>query len=234
MPNGISYAESIESAGRSWPLEPLEQQSTPERAAQRIREAILRGRFPPGTRLNEAQLASELHVSRAPVREAFQRLIQEGLLRGERNRGVFVVSLDQEDSCDVYFVRSVVERAAAVAVSERGDEDVLAELDALVDQMRQTRKRGWPELVDVDLAFHRYLVEAAGSPRLLRIFDNLSAETRLCLLHLERFYEDRLNLVQEHHDIAVAIRSGDRGAIERVISDHMDAAAARIKTTESP
>lgn len=221
-------------AQSQWALEPLVRQSTPERAAQQIRDAILRGHFPPGSRLNEAQLAAELRVSRAPVREAFQRLLQEGLLRGERNRGVFVVCLDATDTRDVYFVRSVVERAAALAVSERENEDVLAELESLIDRMWRRRKRGWAELADADLAFHRYLVDAACSPRLSRVFDGLSAETRLCLLHQERFYPDRSDLVSEHRDIAAAIRSGDRGLIERVIDDHMSAASDRFRAAELP
>jgi DNA-binding GntR family transcriptional regulator len=142
---------------------------------------------------------------------------------------VFVVSLSDIDSDDVYFARSIVERAAATAVSERGDEEVLAELDALVEHMQQARLHDWPELVEVDLAFHRYLVDSAGSPRLSRMFDSLAAETRLTLLHIGSVRDDRSDFVSNHQDIVAAIRSGDRAAIERVIGQHMSAATVRIR-----
>jgi DNA-binding GntR family transcriptional regulator len=227
MDNSGLNARSTRLAEAPGSLEPIAQQSTPERAARQIRDAILQGRFPPGARLNEAQIAGELRVSRAPVREAFQRLIQEGLLRGERNRGVFVVSLSDIDSDDLYFARAVVERAAA-AVSGRGEE-VLAELDALVDQMSRSREADWPELVELDLTFHRYLVDSAGSPRLSRMFDSLSAETSLTLLHNGALSGDRSEFIRDHRDITEALKSGDPEAIEAVIGTHMSNAAARTR-----
>ncbi len=65
-------------------LEPLQLQSTPAVIADRLRAEILRGRFPPHTQLTEVELARQLQVSRGPIREAMQRLIQEGLLRADR------------------------------------------------------------------------------------------------------------------------------------------------------
>ena len=87
----------------------------PSLVAARIRAGIFDGAFPPEGQLNEVELVRELGVSRGPIREAFQRLIHEGLLRAERNRGVFVVALDSASIRDVYFVRDVIERAAALS-----------------------------------------------------------------------------------------------------------------------
>src|SRR3954468_4154381 len=83
-------------------LDPVVQESTPAIIARKIRDAIARGDFAPGVQLGEAELAKELGVSRGPLREAMQRLTQEGLLVSYRNRGLFVVSMDQDDFRDIY------------------------------------------------------------------------------------------------------------------------------------
>ena len=97
-------------------LQPLSQQSTPELIADQLRVKILDGTFPPHHQLAEVELAKQLQVSRGPVREAMQRLIQEGLVRSERNRGVFVIEMDADDARDVYVARGAVEKAAALLV----------------------------------------------------------------------------------------------------------------------
>src|SRR4051812_50047153 len=70
------------------------------------------GVFAPGTQLGEAELAARFEVSRGPLREAMQRLVQEGLLRGERHRGLFVIDLSASDVRDIYLARLAIERTA--------------------------------------------------------------------------------------------------------------------------
>jgi DNA-binding GntR family transcriptional regulator len=213
-------------------LEMLKLESTPTMVAERVRSGILDGTFRPGAQLAEVELAAQLGVSRGPVREALQRLIHEGLAFAERNRGVFVVDLDVSDARDVYFVRNVIEQAAAARLADGADDAVLAELSEVVDRMAQMSDAPWGELVDVDLEFHRIVVHASGSPRLDRTFTTLLAETRLCLLYLERFYPDRAELVVEHRELIAAIRSGDHARVAAAVAEHMSAALARIENDD--
>ncbi len=213
-------------------LEMLKLESTPAMVAERVRAGILDGTFRPGAQLAEVDLAAQLGVSRGPVREALQRLIHEGLARAERNRGVFVIDLDISDAQDVYFVRDVIERAAAARLTDEPDPEVLAELTAVVDRMELMSGAPWPELVDVDLEFHRLLVLGAHSPRLDRTFTTLLAETRLCLLYLESFYPDRAELVAEHRGLIEAIGSGEHARVAATVSEHMSAARMRIESDE--
>jgi len=209
-------------------LEPLQLQSTPAVIADRLRAEILRGRFPPHTQLTEVELARQLQVSRGPIREAMQRLIQEGLLRAERNRGVFVVELDSDDACDIYLARGVIERSAAAIVAKQRPEAALLELQAIVDKLAASVGASWTEMIGYDLAFHQTLVEAAGSVRLSRMFRTLIAETRLCLIRLEPFYQEPSELVAEHEAILEALRAGNGRLADRLLRTHMDAAAARL------
>ncbi|MGC4111278.1 MAG: GntR family transcriptional regulator [Nocardioides sp.] len=209
-------------------LEPLQLRSTPELIADRLRAEILSGAFQPDAQLSEVALATQLKVSRGPIREAMQRLIQEGLLRAERNRGVFVVELDEVDARDVYLARSAVERTAAEIVTTAADGATFDELERVLDQMAEAEGHDWTELIGHDLAFHQTLVDAAGSPRLTRMFRTLIAETRLCMLRLEPFYGERGEVLAEHRGILDAIRSGDQETVDRLVRVHMEVSASRL------
>jgi DNA-binding GntR family transcriptional regulator len=213
-------------------LEPLQLRSTPALIADQLRSQILEGRFPPHTQLAEVELARQLQVSRGPIREAMQRLIQEGLLHAERNRGVFVVELGLDDARDVYLARGVIERAAAAIVVKEQPEDALDELQEIVDRLGSSVGGVWTEVIRHDLAFHQTLVEAAGSERLNRMFRTLIAETRLCLIRLEPFYQDANEVVDEHQAITEALRRGDRRRADSLLKTHMQASAARLSAPE--
>jgi DNA-binding GntR family transcriptional regulator len=213
-------------------LAPIQVESTPAVVAARIRAGIFARRFPPDSQLNEVELAHELNVSRGPIRDAFTRLIHEGLLRRERNRGVFVVALDDESIRDVYFAREVVEQAAALRINERRDEPALRALDAILARLEEAIDRDWPEVVVLDLEFHRCLVSGAGSERLNRAFEPLYAQTRLCLSYLEAYYDDRASLIEEHRAIVEAIRGDDPALITELVHAHMAESAAHLTTSQ--
>jgi DNA-binding GntR family transcriptional regulator len=209
-------------------LEPLQLRSTPELIADRLRVEILSGAFQPDAQLSEVALATQLKVSRGPIREAMQRLIQEGLLRAERNRGVFVVELDHVDARDVYLARGAVERTAAEIVTRNADPETFAAMEEILGRMAAAEGHDWNDLISQDLAFHQTLVDAAASPRLTRMFRTLVAETRLCMLRLEPFYGEPGEVVAEHRAILDAIRSGNQRTVDRLVRVHMDVSAARL------
>lgn len=215
-------------------LAPLRLESTPVLVADRLREGILDGTFPPRTQLSEVALSQQLSVSRGPIREAMQRLLQEGLLRGERNRGVFVVDLGASDVRDIYLARSAVERTAAALVVSAGTDEDFAVLQSMVDKLAAAVDSNWVGLTELDLQFHLALVAAAGSPRLDRMFRTLMAESQLCIVRLEPFYPGREEVVHEHQAILDAIRARDLGEADRLLAAHMDISASRLATAEQP
>lgn len=211
-------------------LEPVERKATAGVIADLIREQIVAGAFPPGTQLGEVSLAMQLGVSRGPVREALQRLIQEGLLEGRPHRGVFVSELSVDDIADVYRARRAVERAAAELVLERHDSQLLEGLARLVERMEAAADRGrWANLVDLDRRFHQDLVEASGSARLARMFRTLAAETALCLAALESAYPLRDEIAAEHHRLLEALEAGDLHRVLECIDEHLDQAVQHLR-----
>jgi len=216
-------------------LSPVERRTTPGIIADQLRQRILDGTLPPGSQLGEVQLAQRLQVSRGPVREAMQRLIQEGLLVSRRHRGVFVIQLNQEDISDIYATRGVIERAAAEVLMRRDDRDVVATLEALVKDMDEAADaRDWKRLSDSDLRFHETIVEASGSKRLSRMFGTLMAETRMCLAALEPAYPRPRDIVEEHGAMLDALANGRRDeALER-IDAHMRRAERKLGAVAEP
>ena len=196
--------------------------------AEQLRERILDGSFAPGEQISEVQLAARLKMSRGPVREAVQRLAQEGLLVSHRNRGVFVVDLDVSDIEDVYRGRRAVEKEAAITVFDRGIPDGLAgRLKGILRNIERHMNAGdWLALAREDLQFHETMVEAAQSPRLSRMFSTLTAETMLCMSAFDKRYIRPPTAVEEHQRLLDRMVGGDLAEmlaeIDRQMSDGVD------------
>lgn len=214
-------------------LEPVNRDTTAGVIAAQIRARIMDGTFPPGFQLGEARLASRLDVSRGPVREALQRLIQEGLLVSKRNRGVCVISLGKEDVGDVYLARGAIEREAAKILIRRRDEGAFEGLEELIERMSDAAKRReWPELAELDLRFHETLVRYSHSKRLQRMFGTLLVEARMCLSELESAYPVHERLVREHRSILAAMRRGEEREALDLIDAHLRDAVRDLTTNQ--
>jgi len=203
---------------------PLTLRGTSAVIAEQLRERILDGSFAPGEQISEVQLAARLGMSRGPVREAVQRLAQEGLLVSHRNRGVFVVELDIGDIEDVYRGRRAVEKEAASTVNERGIPAGLVDrLEAILQNIERYMNAGdWPKLAREDLHFHETMVEAAQSPRLNRMFSTLAAETMLCMSAFDERYIRPPTAVEEHQKLLDRMVAGDLAEFLAEIDRHMN------------
>ena len=210
-------------------LDPIVQDSTPTIIARRLRAAVASGEFRPGQQLTEASLAASLGVSRGPLREAMQRLTQEGLLVSHRNRGLFVMELDEPTIRDIYLARGAIERTAVRATIESGwggDADQLLEI---VEEMRMHEDDpSAPAVSALDMTFHEVLVALSRSPRLVLMHGTVLTQVRLCLAWMQRSYDTIDYRVEEHLGIAEAIKAGDAELADRLLSEHMDDGLRRL------
>lgn len=199
---------------------------------ERLRDSIVNGALAPGTQLSEVELAHSFGVSRGPVREAVQRLVQEGLLRSESHRGVFVPVLTDEDVADVYLAREALESAAVrYSIATSTSETTHEALDACVTAMETAAAAGdWTAVGRFDLDFHTALVASTGSQRLQRMFIAVISETRLCLGALTGA-EARHELVAEHRKICDWIRAGDTEQALAALVRHFDDAVVALTGT---
>jgi DNA-binding GntR family transcriptional regulator len=206
-------------------LEPVALESSASIIADQIRRRIMDGSFAPGTQLGEVQLSERLGMSRGPVREAIQRLIQEGLLHAERHRGVFVIELDESDIADIYLARWAIEGTALTLLAKRPAEDeVFAPIEHLVEQMEAAAASGVYEgLADMDLQFHELLVASSESRRLIRMFRTLIAETRMCMTFGPGFSRWE-GVAGEHRALLELARHGDLDDLLAAFRRHLDLA----------
>ena len=214
-------------------FEPINRESTAGIIARQLRTAIMYGSLPPGSQLGEAELAARFRVSRGPLREAMQRLVQEGLLISEHNRGLFVITLEPADVRDIYAARAAVERAAVSLILRRDPDGTAARLTeahhAIVDAAQRGDHRA---LSDADLRFHEVMVAEAGSPRLIRMYGTLLVESRMCMTALESTYGHGNGVAGEHGEIVKALVAGDERRLLKLIDAHAEDAVRKLAPRE--
>jgi DNA-binding GntR family transcriptional regulator len=145
-----------------------------------LRTAILANEITAGSRLLEADVAAQMGVSRAPVREAIRHLEQEGLIEIFPHRGAVVIGLPEAEIDAIYELRSVIEgRAIAAAVDVVGEPE-LARLEALIDEMGVAIKaRDVEAIAEFDLQFHGLIVDLSGLTLLRHIWSSLDGLVRV-------------------------------------------------------
>ena len=211
-------------------LSAITNRSTSVIIAEQLTDRIVDGSFRPGEQINEAHVASQLNVSRGPVREALQRLVQEGLLISKPNRGVFVRELTATDVAEIYVAREVIECASAEIIVARASEEraiTAAELEAIVDRMVPLiAAEDWRAVSRLDLAFHTRLVEASGNMRLHRAYLTLATETLICMSNLEQAYpySNPGGIADGHRGIARLVGTGDMAEIRDALHRHLSSA----------
>lgn len=194
------------------------------RSLAALRSKILRGTYPAGARLRETAVAEELAISRTPIRQAMDRLVEEGLLERIETGGCCVASFTPGDLADAIELRGVLEGTAARLAAERGVADadlgrarnVLIELDAIV---AEPDRMVFSDYVRCNAEFHDLIAEMSGSGIIAREARRVSrlpfASPSAFLADHEMFGEFRRFLVRgqlQHRDIldAVACREGSR------------------------
>ena len=215
-------------------LAALQLQSTANRVCDELRRLIVSGALEPGQRLNEADVAEQLGVSRSPVREALQRLVAERLLIAERNKSVTVKHFTDGDINEIYDARIAIESHAAVTVIAAGPQRV-AETAALLENALQKLRTALDngdhvEIAEADLAFHQQLVRCGGNSRLNDAYLLLSAETVTCMTRLEIARPSGDELMQDHRDFIDALNTHDPNRISQVIAQHLNRASSNLST----
>lgn len=193
--------------------------------ADELRERIITGVFDPGEQINEAQLAAQMNLSRGPVREALQRLVQEGMVVRRQNRGVFVRALTLEDVCEVYQAREGVELVAAsilVRKEAASRAAVAGSLAEIIARMQDTIESGDCLAIHrMDLEFHTAIVREAGNTRLIRAYSTLAAEALWCMAHFAHVLPNVEKIIPRHKRIAALLESGDSVALHDELHEHL-------------
>jgi len=208
-------------------LKMVDRQSLRERVLQELREGILSGRLPVGTRLLEVKISNELGVSRGTVREAFRHLQEEGLLTSESRGSVYVRTLSPKEVREIYAVRAALEGLAAHNVASRADREKAVETLRLALQgFEATPAPSFSELLKVDLDFHQLLCTLSENATLLDTWQRLSGLIRASLISAGPHLVMPLQTVSHHTEMVDAIAQGDGPAARLVLETYLEESAS--------
>lgn len=211
----------------------MQMNSLPGLVQREIERMIIAGDLHAGSKLREAEVASMLGVSRGPVREAFRALEESGLVRLEKNRGVFVRQIGIDEADHIFELRAVLDEFAGRKAAQKATPAECAKLRGLVDQMEaEVARRNVDGYHRANVGFHDRIVELAGNPKLVTLYRRLVNE-----LHLHR----RAALGQagilplsmrEHRAIVEHIAARRAAAAGRALYEHAMASRDRVHHTQ--
>ncbi len=193
---------------------------------ERLRAAILEGNLRPGMRLVETRLSEQFGISRTPLREALQKLEQEGLVSARPGGGVVVVELTKRDIQEISGIRQVLEGYAAKLAATRLTEQEMDRLAQIVERTEKALQRGdRAEVAALNAEFHGIINRASGSKRLLKLINGFRQyffNTKVA----EYFTDDELRQsIEGHWRILKALRARDGEAADREVREHLAHAA---------
>lgn len=187
-----------------------------------LRQNILQGSYAPGQRVVEAQVAKLFAVSRAPVREAVNRLLKEGLLEARTHQGPSVVNLTPSAMRDLYELRAAIESLAIRKITARANildvgplRDCIAKMETCADQ------GDLAGVVDAEMQFHQKLRELSGNSYVISMGHHLDGIVRTALTKDNESYASLHEVVEEHRPVIDAILKGDPEAAAHILTKHI-------------
>lgn len=201
-----------------------------EAVLEEVRTSLLDGTLAPGTRINVDGMATEMNVSRAPVRDALRILEGEGQVEYKPHRGYTVPELDPEDLFQIYRLRELIETEAILMGFERIDELVLGQMrSAAADVTEAVKARDKVSGTFANRRFHFALFETCGQERLVKTIRNLwNADVYRTIYFADPAMTEESD--REHYDIIDAAGSGDIDRLIEVSNHHRNHALQMVLT----
>lgn len=204
-------------------IDVLREHSLTTLVQRELERQIVSGELEAGTKLNEAEIAGELRVSRGPVREAFRALGQSGLVRTEKNRGVFVRQVSLEEAYEIYEVRAALDGLIGRLAAERIQPAQLQRLRDIVKRMHAaSRALDAAAYFPLNIEFHEVLGEAAGNRALLQNYQRIVNELNLYRREvIARSAESIPASTKDHEAIVNAVARGDATLAGQLLFEHV-------------
>lgn len=196
---------------------------------EEIERLIMTGALPVGSRINESELAQRFNTSRGPVREALRALEEAGLVRTEKNRGMFVREISFEEADEIYELREALEEIIGRRVALAITDDGIARLRAMVDAMREAAQaQALEQYAQMNLQFHDILLDTAASAKLTETYRRLIKELSLFRMRALGGGGGLSVSADEHGEIVDAIASRNPEHAGRMLRHHVADSRARM------
>jgi phosphonate utilization transcriptional regulator len=212
-------------------IELVREHSLATLAQQELERRIISGEIAAGAKLNEVDVAGTLGVSRGPVREAFRALSQSGLVRVEKNRGVFVRQVSLQEASEFYEVRAALEGLIGRLAARRIAIDEVEQLRAVVKRMHHVQKSRKPDdYFALNVEFHDVLARAARNNALLANYRGVVNQLDLYRRATISRGLDNIPLsTQEHEAIVDAVSDRDEDRAQALMTQHVLVSRERLQ-----
>lgn len=202
-----------------------------EAVYKQLLERVFTGELSPGAQLSAPALATDLEVSRSPVRDAVQRLVAGGLAVHVPHAGARVAQVDEVDIDNVLTVREILDGRAARDATERAVVDDVRALQKMIAEQEERLGEAPDPLAEarVDLEFHTAVRDIAGNAVLSDVLHQLDVRAHLYNSGLWADQRSRELAFAEHRAIVDAIEAGDVAAAERAAAGHVAAVRVRMR-----
>ncbi|SCP95235.1 GntR family transcriptional regulator [Anaerobium acetethylicum] len=192
------------------------------RVFNRIREDILSGKFKRGEELKETAIASELGVSRTPVREALRQLELEGLVNIIPNKGAYVMGITSKDVKDIYQIRSLLEGLCARWAASLVTDEQLDELEEIIYLSEfHAEKEHFDQVLELDNKFHELMYNISGSQILEHVLSDFHHYVQRVRKITMATKSRALKSNEEHKQIVEALKLKDADKAEALANQHM-------------
>lgn len=190
--------------------------------ADRLRELIIEGALPAGSRLNERVLCEQLRVSRTPLREALRTLAGEGLLEIEPNRGAVVAQLSRADAEHAFELMAALEALNGELAARRASDAEIAEIRAInFDMLAAHARRDLPTYYRLNRLIHTRIAACARNPVLAETYQRVNQRLQ-ALRFRSNLVTDKWDVaVDEHNEMVAALEARDGARLGAVLRRHL-------------
>jgi DNA-binding GntR family transcriptional regulator len=194
-----------------------------ERTYLYLRDKIFRNELEPGARINYEELIEELGISRTPLRDALNRLQQDGLIEVKPRSGTFVSTPKPKDIEEIYDLRKGMESLAVELAAPHIPEYVYEELLADVDEVEEEiRKGNIQPFFESDRKLHRTIVQYSGNQRLINFMETLEVQIKWFGIIITKNSARPLQANKMHKKLLTAMNNGDIEEAKKLMGQHIE------------
>lgn len=194
-----------------------------------IKRSIIEGDWEPGEKLIESKIASDMNISRSPIREAFRILEHEGMVV-KKNQNLHIHTPSVKDIVELYQLRFSLESLTCyLAAQVRNDQEIIKLKEILSDTAQAIEAQDLKQVYECNTRFHETIIQTSRNAHLISILDNLREKIFYCRNVLLRLDYVRLdNFIGEHFNIYIAIKEGRAEEAKKLMEEHIRTDLNRI------
>lgn len=218
-----NYFESFMKGGAVLVSQIIAKESLGELVAEQLRRSIWKREIQFGERLIESELSEKFEVSRNVVRDALTILEYEEMVISKPRKGTYVSEFSTKDWQEIIELRSLIESFAFVKALPNLHEEQFAHLEMILTEMKEkTESKNWIDLFDLDMKFHKYVINLSGNTRVIKLYNSIQVQIRTFLLYLDKYYSSHEAFYHEQKELYEALLTKDPKIVNEKIQRHIE------------